>query len=461
MGLLDLFRRDAAPPRKRAYEAASPRRPWGAPVGAGLGNGDVAAGLPTLRAKSRHAVANNPWARNGTDALTATLVGSGITPASGVADPTARAAIAARFTRWAERADADGKTDFYGFQAAATRAVITDGEIFITWVDGKLRLVPADRVDVAFTQRLSDGRYILCGIEFDASGQRIAYHVRPDSGGDILSSWAPPIRVPASEILHVYRQDFPGQIRGVPWLAPALLALNELDQLLDALQIAAKISAMHAGFVTDMNATGTLPYDGTQEGSVLTGGLEPGTIKFLPAGFDIKFSSPQQALASIELAGLSLRAIAAGLGLPEHLLTGDVSRANYSSMRAALVAFRPRLEQLQYHMLIPQFLRPVWRRWLSLEIISGRVSAPGFEADPESWLAVEFYPPPQQWVDPLKDAEAEATAIAAGLKSRRQAVAERGYDIETLDVEIAADRAREASLGLAFPATPKGTPDAN
>jgi hypothetical protein len=31
-----------------------------------------------------------------------------------------------------------------------------------------------------------------------------------------------------------------------------------------------------------------------------------------------------------------------------------------------------------------------------------------------------------------------------------QAVAERGYDIETLDAEIAADREREARLGLAF-----------
>ena len=37
-----------------------------------------------------------------------------------------------------------------------------------------------------------------------------------------------------------------------------------------------------------------------------------------------------------------------------------------------------------------------------------------------------------------------------GLKSRTQALAERGYDAEQVDAEIAADKAREQSLGLSF-----------
>lgn len=43
--------------------------------------------------------------------------------------------------------------------------------------------------------------------------------------------------------------------------------------------------------------------------------------------------------------------------------------------------------------------------------------------------------------------------------SRRQAVAERGYSVETLDAEIAADREREARLGLTFTA-PNPQPEA-
>ena len=50
----------------------------------------------------------------------------------------------------------------------------------------------------------------------------------------------------------------------------------------------------------------------------------------------------------------------------------------------------------------------------------------------------------------MKDARAEIEQIDAGLKSRTQALAERGYDAEQVDNEIAADKAREKSLSLSF-----------
>jgi capsid protein len=53
----------------------------------------------------------------------------------------------------------------------------------------------------------------------------------------------------------------------------------------------------------------------------------------------------------------------------------------------------------------------------------------------------------------MKDARAEIEQIDAGLKSRTQALAERGYDAEQVDAEIAADKAREKSLGLSFSST--------
>ncbi|MCC6780008.1 MAG: phage portal protein, partial [Hyphomicrobiales bacterium] len=65
-------------------------------------------------------------------------------------------------------------------------------------------------------------------------------------------------------------------------------------------------------------------------------------------------------------------------------------------------------------------------------------------------LACGWLPPKWDWVDPLKDARAEIEQIDAGLKSRTQALAERGYDAEQVDTEIAADQAREKSLGLVF-----------
>ena len=58
------------------------------------------------------------------------------------------------------------------------------------------------------------------------------------------------VRVPASEIMHLFRPLRPGQIRGEPWLARALVKLNELDQYDDAELVRKKTAAMFAGFVT-------------------------------------------------------------------------------------------------------------------------------------------------------------------------------------------------------------------
>lgn len=44
--------------------------------------------------------------------------------------------------------------------------------------------------------------------------------------------------------------------------------------------------------------------------------------------------------------------------------------------------------------------------------------------------------------------------LAMGLISRRQAVAQLGYDVAKVDAEIADDRQREAALGLSFSAKP-------
>ncbi len=153
-----------------------------------------------------------------------------------------------------------------------------------------------------------------------------------------------------------------------------------------------------------------------------------------------------------------IRAIAAGLGVPAHLVRGDLREANYGSLRAGMVAFRQKLEQIQFGTIIPQLCGPIWERAVSALILRGDLPAADFEAAAALWLGAEHYPPPMPWIDPAKDVAAIRDALEAGLMSRRQAVAERGFDIETLDSEIAADRERETRLQLNF--TPRAaTPE--
>lgn len=450
-----LFNRQRKVRHKRRFDAAAGTPRWSAHPSFGPTGPEVLAAAGPVRNRARYFSANNPWALSGVNALQTALVGAGITPSSKETDPEARMRIGSIFNDWSMNADADGLTDFAGLQAAATAAMIIDGEAFLQIIDTydgpRLRLIPAEMVDPAHSIELRDGGRIVAGVEFDASGRRVAFHISPTRPTDTYSNYAPPICIPASDIIHLFRPIGAGQVRGISWLAPVLLRLSELDQLEDALLVGAKVAAMHAGFLVDQNGTGTMPYDGDQSGSVLQSGLEPGTLKFLPAGFDIKFSTPQQAQQSVEFAQLQLRAVAAGLGVPEHLLTGDMRNANYSSLRAGLVAFRQRIEQIQYHTIIPQMMRPVWQRVLNHAALAGKIETRDFA------FPVDFYPPAQPWVDPLKDMEAEALAVENGFRSRRQVVASLGYAIEDLDAEIAADQVRQAKNSLSSPAESPAT----
>jgi pyruvate/2-oxoglutarate dehydrogenase complex dihydrolipoamide acyltransferase (E2) component len=59
---------------------------------------------------------------------------------------------------------------------------------------------------------------------------------------------------------------------------------------------------------------------------------------------------------------------------------------------------------------------------------------------------VQWIPPRWDWVDPLKDIQAQVLAMEAGITSRRKVVEATGYDIEEVDRENAADaRARRVS----------------
>ena len=62
-----------------------------------------------------------------------------------------------------------------------------------------------------------------------------------------------------------------------------------------------------------------------------------------------------------------------------------------------------------------------------------------------------------QWVDPQKEIAAVVLAIRAHLISRSEAIAEFGYDAETIDAAIAADNARMDRLGLVSDSDPRKT----
>jgi lambda family phage portal protein len=425
-------------------------------------NALIAASGPDITARARWLVRNNGYAVNAVESWAANTVGDGIKPISKIGDAVRKEELQRLWLAWTDEADAEGLTDFYGLQRRAAREVFIAGEVFFRirmrrpgdglTVPLQLQMLPSEMLPLEQTGVAANGNAIRQGIEFDRIGRRVAYHFLRRHPGDSTDPGLSGelVRVPASEVIHVIDPVEGGQLRGVSKLAPAIVKLFLLDQYDDAELDRKKVAAMYAMFVTSPAPENPLAPAEEDEGP---GGVEisPGQVVRLDPGEDVTVGQPADSGATYEpFQYRTLLQISAALGIPYPYLANDMVKGNFSNSRLALIEFRRRVSAWQHSVMVYQLCRPVYARWMDVAMLSGALNLPGFEADRSRLLAADWLPTKWDWVDPLKDANAEIAQIEAGLKSRSQAIAERGYDAEQVDREIAAERARERALGLDF-----------
>lgn len=84
-------------------------------------------------------------------------------------------------------------------------------------------------------------------------------------------------------------------------------------------------------------------------------------------------------------------------------------------------------------------------------VLAGTIALPGYADNPIAYQRAKWIAPRFEWVDPLKDRQAEKLAVDSGFKSRSDVIEAEGYDPEETDERIAADKEREKKLGLDFP----------
>ncbi len=446
---------------RRSYEGARVSRRTEGWVTAGTSaNAEIGPALSRLRDRARDLVRNNPYAAKAVQAAVSNLVGTGIMPRARARESGLAEAADRLWGRFAETCDADGLTDFYGLQALIARALVESGECLVQLrerraEDGlpvplQLQVLEADHLDTTRTGELADGGFVLQGVEFDPLGRRRAYWLFPVYPGEAASVMRRSLtsrRVPARGVLHLFERLRPGQVRGVPWFAPVVLKLRDLDEYDDAELVRKKIEACFAAFVTGDEDGETLGASATDAEGRRVESFEPGMIEYLAPGRDVKFATPSASGGYAEYMRVQLHAVAAGIGLTYELLTGDLSQVNYSSIRAGLIEFRRRMEALQWQLLVPGLCQPVWRRFVETAQAAGAL--PKGEVDAE-WTAPRF-----EAVDPLKDVQADILAVRAGLMTLKEAIARQGYDPAQVLEEIAETNAALDRLGVILDTDPR------
>jgi len=397
----------------------------------GSADAELLEDLPTLRARCGQMVRDNPYAATALRNLTAWLVGDGIAGRAIHADPDT-AKLAQEIWNQHVRQRLDGREDHYGGQKLAVRGMIERGEILRVWrsTDGVpnafAQILEGDQL-ANINRRLDNGGKIIGGVEFDRAGLRVAYWIYPDHPGDVLGFRSTAAeRIDARDVDHLFEALRPGQTRGVPWFHAGLRKLRSVADVEESITVKRRVEACFALFRRKQDggfkAAGirTTPDDGPRHET-----LRPGTIMYGEDGEEPPtVINPSSSGDGDQFLRGQLMSVAAAFGLPYHLLTGDVSQANYSSLRAAIVAFYKLLDDWHANVIVPHLLEPEFRRVMWRAALQLRKPA-------LATVTAIFTPPPRPWVDPLKDIlamVAEARAVPGSLLDH---LAERGETLET------------------------------
>lgn len=451
-----LARRIGGALQRHLYEAAAAPRAYAKQWrGAASSHIDSQLGpsLQTLRQRARYAGANSGYARGIVETYRADFIGKTgpkLQVHSGQEGFSSRAE--ALWRDWCEVADAAGRLHLVELLGLAIEGHFFDGEALLQKVNaaprgaalGRRPLPVRLRLLTIAPERLGDpltgAETVRNGVELDRDGRPLAYWIcggHPQDGqrGARLDYQ----RVPAAQMLHLYRTHQAGQTRGEPWLAPVLNIFEQLRAYTADVLLAARIAAMLAVFIRSNNAEATFD---NLKGELPVFDLESGTASFLPAGWDIQQVTPQQPSARYaELKRELLSEIGRPFCMPllKGLLTAE--RHNYSSARVDisnnyLRALRDEQGRFERGMLSP----------LAREVIAEGLLGGAFDdvALPDDW-DLEWIWEPLPAVDVVKEAAAAQTRLAAGLTNLRDEIpGDVGEHLRTR----ARERALMRELGL-------------
>jgi lambda family phage portal protein len=415
------------------------------------------AALPTLRQRSRDAERNTAYIARYLDILENNVVGArGVGVQSKVAlgnvpDDKTNRAIETRWKEWTQT------VKFNEAVRKALRSAARDGDSI--WLhDSKagvyaFRQMEGDLLDDKFNEAYAETKNeVRMGVELDGAGDVIAFHVLGRHPGEWTNYAYNPMtrqRIPADKAILVARTTRIGQTRGIPWTAPVLMACRQLSAYEEAEIVAKRIASSKMGFYKT-----TVPdsFGGEEDAQRnLISEVQPGIMEELPPGCDVvPFDLKHDGASYAQFTKDYRRKIAAGLNVNYNLLASDLEGVNYSSIRAGVQEDREHFMAVQ-EWLIATLIRPVFEKWLEIELAAGRIPGKGIK-DFAAVNRPEFKPRRWGYVNPMQDVQAKVVAIKNRLSSHRQEISEMGGDVEDVFTDAASDQALAEAKGIALDA---------
>ena len=412
----------------------------------------------TLRERARYEVANNSYAKGIVLTLANHLVGTGPRLQVTTGDDSLNRAVEVAFSGWARI------TRFADQLRTMKQSKVVDGEAFgIFATNGLLqspvqldvRLIEADQFTTP--NPMGTARNDVDGIRFDDAGNIAGYDVLRTHPGGALYWSNDADTIPARKVIHWYRCDRPGQVRGIPELTPALSLFAQLRRFMLATLTAAETAAMHAAVIETDAAGSSEDEDDEADGlsAFDTVPIEIGTMATLPAGAKLNQLKPEHPAASCEaFVKLILREIARCINMPWNIAAGDSSAYNYSSARLDHLNYRAAIE-VERQDCEREVLDRILAAWLEEAVMIPGHLPPGIGAYLADMPHVWHWPA-AEYIDPLVEVQADQLSLTIGSASLADVCAKRGRDWRQVIRQRAMEKAFESQVAaeMGVPAAP-------
>ena len=337
-----------------------------------------------------------------------------------------------------------------------SRAV--DGECFIQILRGyphnkhrfAIRLLNPDLLDHTFSSKAKNGNRIEMGIELDEFSVPVAYHFSKDHPqGKSAKRTGPRISIPADQIIHVFRKEYAGQLRGIPDFAAVMHKAKMLNGVNEAVVVGWRVAACKMGFFVskdseDFPEPGEDPDDPTvRVAPESTFDATPGQIDYIDDAKEFREFNPEYPTSTYaEGHKTFMRQLANGLNVSSPTLMNDYSDVNYSSLRQALLEDREGWRCIQAD-LADDFEQPLFDEWYDWTAnVTRLISVPDAKRGQEPEIVHQFRGWP--WVDPLKEVKAQLEAVNGNLRTRQSVMS----DTDGADFTDTVDAIRDENEAL-------------
>ena len=415
----------------------------------------------TVRARARDLERNSDVMNSVLRAFKRNVIGGGLQVRITTGEPELDRELEHMWNQWCKRANCDvtGQQSFSRIVRMWVQRKDADGGVLVVKrytsqgvLPFQIQVLEVDELDTTQIQPKKQGNKVAGGIEYNRWNRPEGYWIRQYSvDGYTLMK---PVYLEANDVIFYYSRKRPSQVREMSDLSPTLTRIKDMNEFMTAVTIKEKIAACLAVFIKRVNPSGppgkgrearngpSVQYEGKR--------VVPGMIMEMNMGDEAQMLNPAgQGTDATAFIKAQQRMISSANGLSYEATSRDMSETNYASARQSMIE-----DDLTYdeekELLIECLLDEVYESFVISCWLKGIISPADFWEKKDRYLSHEWVIKPKRWIDPAKEANANATMLKTGQKTFQQICAENGRDWKKVvdEIEEACSYASEKGFDL-------------